>query len=67
MRYSICGAVKEIDVHALFHCPLASSIWEGTKFSALVESIHKGMIWDVVFHAKKKLDEDAWAEFITIA
>ena len=29
--YAIRGASEDSDVHALLHCPLASTIWEGCK------------------------------------
>ena len=34
MQCAICGHYEETNVHALFECPLAEGVWEGTEFSS---------------------------------
>ncbi|KAJ8453270.1 hypothetical protein Cgig2_008154 [Carnegiea gigantea] len=37
MQCGVCGAVEETDIHALFQCPLASPLWEGTPYFNVIQ------------------------------
>ena len=67
MSCSVCGAAEDTDIHALFECPLAFSIWEGTPFVSLVESCPFNTVWSMFFHAKEAQEDEQWAKFITVA
>ena len=60
MRCSVCGAIKETDLHALLECPLAQEVWAGSCFWDWVKEATIPSVWDLLFQGRDKLEDDEW-------
>lgn len=66
MRCSICGHPEEDDIHALFECPLAESIWSCSEFERKLWACHFRSARDCVEGAMKSLNQESLGNFLAI-
>ncbi|KAJ8451541.1 hypothetical protein Cgig2_018175 [Carnegiea gigantea] len=66
MQCTICGHPEETDLHALFECPLSTSIWEGSELRPESWSSRFRCPLDCFLEAKKKLSQEEVGDFVAI-
>jgi len=68
MSCHVCGVAAEIDIHILFQCPLAQTVWENSDLSSSLWRDPCSSVWDQFFKARDLLDDDeVWGTFIATA
>ena len=66
MGCAICGASEDFDVHALLHCPLARTIWEGSKVDSRFWDVNVRTMVDCFQEAIVNMGVDEVGEFLAI-
>ncbi|KAJ8445113.1 hypothetical protein Cgig2_029485 [Carnegiea gigantea] len=66
MGCAICGASEDSDVHALLHCPLARTIWEGSKVDSRFWDVNVRTMVDCFQEAVVNMGVDEVGEFLAI-